>query len=236
MCGGFAALAEKSTLKQINNTSCSKSIIAGKFSSLLYNLGRLFTYLILGALVGVVGEKVNELLTELNISWIATYLIGILLAFVVLSLIFSSFESLSNKIPFFSTLVNSLNNKVKNLISFSLKQNKYKYIGPFLLGAATTLLPCGWLYANLSIALAQTNFTNSILVMFVFWLGTLPAMFSVSFVFDFLGTTFKRLIPKFTAVSIILAAIYSYSLHVSANNLKIEKKESVNHSSHKHCH
>ena len=47
---------------------------------------------------------------------------------------------------------------------------------PLLLGVASGLLPCGLLYAALGIALSTSSPLDGALVMLAFWAGTLPAL------------------------------------------------------------
>lgn len=50
-----------------------------------------------------------------------------------------------------------------------------------LIGLLTPLLPCGWLYAFLLVAVSQSTPTMSLVFIVIFWLGTLPALSLVSF-------------------------------------------------------
>jgi sulfite exporter TauE/SafE len=46
---------------------------------------------------------------------------------------------------------------------------------PVLLGLLTGLFPCGWLYSFVILASQMTTLTESVLVIFIFWLTSLPA-------------------------------------------------------------
>ena len=50
-----------------------------------------------------------------------------------------------------------------------------------LIGLLTPLLPCGWLYAFLLVAVSQPSPIMSLVFIVIFWLGTLPALSVVSF-------------------------------------------------------
>jgi len=44
----------------------------------------------------------------------------------------------------------------------------------WFLGILTGLLPCGWLYLFIATAAVSASATNGMVVMSLFWLGTLP--------------------------------------------------------------
>ena len=46
----------------------------------------------------------------------------------------------------------------------------------FLVGLLTALLPCGWLYTYVTASIATRNPFTGTMVMFLFWLGSLPAL------------------------------------------------------------
>ena len=64
--------------------------------------------------------------------------------------------------------------------------NSQSAAAPFFIGLVTTLLPCGWLYTFVALALAAANPLNACLIMFAFWLGTLPVMIGTGFASNYL--------------------------------------------------
>ena len=50
------------------------------------------------------------------------------------------------------------------------------WLGAFLWGLTSTLLPCGWLYLFVLAAAAAPNAAMTIAMMFAFWVGTLPLL------------------------------------------------------------
>jgi sulfite exporter TauE/SafE len=72
-----------------------------------------------------------------------------------------------------------------------------------LLGLATTLVPCGWLYAFVATAAGTGGVTTALGVMLAFWLGTLPALLAAGFGVKAL---FSRLGERGRRVSAVLIA------------------------------
>ena len=71
----------------------------------------------------------------------------------------------------------------------------------FVIGLLNGLLPCGLVYMALAGAMAMGNLTDGILFMFLFGLGTTPAMFAISLAGNMIGLSlrkkFNRIIPYF---------------------------------------
>ena len=132
MCGGIV-LAFSS--KMANNDT-SKGRIVG--FHLLYNLGRISTYVLLGALVGGLGSMFS-----LNGT-----LRGALFVFVGILMVLAGF-SLFGKLKFLTLLEHSVQNSKWYQMQF---QNALSLRSPFslyLLGILNGLLPCGFVYAFL---------------------------------------------------------------------------------------
>lgn len=68
----------------------------------------------------------------------------------------------------------SIHIHIQQLMLHFLKTNKLT--GYFLLGMANGLLPCGMVYLAIAGAVTANTVRNSVLFMFLFGVGTLPAM------------------------------------------------------------
>lgn len=80
---------------------------------------------------------------------------------------------------------------------------------PYLLGIMTVFLPCGWLYTYIVASVATQSILTGGMVMFLFWVGGLPALSALSiFVKKSVSMAPKR--KQTIAGSILLAAgLYS---------------------------
>jgi sulfite exporter TauE/SafE len=133
----------------------------------LYNSGRIFTYGILGAVLGTLGlgMKLAGYQQVLSIT------LGVLL---LLGLILPRILSINN------SLLLKFNMKLKGWFASWMKQKSPQAL--FITGLLNGLLPCGLIYVALAGATSSGETVKGALFMAVFGLGTLPAMFSVSFI------------------------------------------------------
>jgi sulfite exporter TauE/SafE len=185
-------------------------------SKLLYNSGRIFTYAILGSLFGSFGFGLKLAGLQQSIS-IAAGLI------IILSVILSS--SKLGKLKF-----NPIKYFTGNTIS-KLFQTK-TYYALFAIGLLNGLLPCGFVYIGLIGSVATQNIWEGALFMMFFGLGTLPMMYGVSLVGQFLSITVRGTINKLTpyvAVTIgCLFIIRGLGLGIPYFSPQINTKHTIN--------
>jgi sulfite exporter TauE/SafE/copper chaperone CopZ/plastocyanin len=129
---------------------------------LIFNAGRLISYSILGAALGAIGSKLNFSLKFGPILVIAVSIMMIFLAFQMFG--FKAFRKFQFTMPKFMTRF------IANETNF-----KGRYM-PFLMGAFTFFLPCGFTITAQGLALISGNAIQGGLIMFLFALGTLPML------------------------------------------------------------
>ena len=170
MCGPFAMMASASAEK-------GRSVV---WPALAYSGGRLFTYLIAGALSGTAGMAVNQFASQNALSitaWqqSAAWLAGSLM--IVVGLVgVARFAGWKFR---FGGVSNGVRRLVTPLYKWGMGQPPLSRAA--LIGMFTTLMPCGWLYAFVIVAAGTGSPLNGMLVMAVFWAGTLPIMTLVVF-------------------------------------------------------
>jgi sulfite exporter TauE/SafE len=81
-------------------------------------------------------------------------------------------------------------------------------------GLVTTLLPCGWMWAFVAVAGGTGSIAGAMLVMTVFWLGTLPVMLAVGIGAQRLTGRFRERLPVVTAAVIVVLGLASIALHL----------------------
>lgn len=79
------------------------------------------------------------------------------------------------------------------------------------IGVITTWLPCGWLYLFLLVAASTANVGAAVLVMFAFWIGTLPALTALVAGAAGVSPRFRPAMPLLVAVVLIITGIYTAS-------------------------
>ena len=165
------------------NRESKFSIVLG---SSLYNIGRLFTYFLLGVLLGILGKGISFMAWQQGIS----ITVGILM-------ILSVFIPLINyiKLGRFNLLLGQL----KAQLAQRLQQKSN--LNLFLIGVFNGLLPCGLVYLAVLAAIATASPLEGGLFMALFGLGTFPLMLTVNLFGNQLKQlvypTFKKFIPVF---------------------------------------
>jgi uncharacterized protein len=157
---------------------------AGRMAyTLLYNLGRVVTYSVLGAVLGIVGASFALVGFQQALSIVAGLLIILYLAWPN-----GKWLPLSNgKVQFF---FGALRNRLAELFS------KKNYQSVFFIGILNGLLPCGLVYMAAAGAVSTASVAGSSLFMAVFGLGTLPVMWSVAFFGSLAGFKTRAVIKK----------------------------------------
>ncbi len=171
----------------------------------LYNLGRITTYSIIGLLFGLMGRQLYIAGLQQWFSIIA----GIIIILAVLQYIFK--KPLMH-LPGF----NKIQLLIQNLIGRFLRARNISEL--FLLGMANGLLPCGLVYFAVMGAVATGSTLNAVLFMALFGLGTLPAMF----LFGYFGMSInvavrnrmKQVVPYFLTVMGMLLILRGLGLGI----------------------
>lgn len=177
MCGPIAL-----ALPTIGNSFNEKIV-----SRLLYNFGRIITYSFLGLLFGTFGFGLKLAGFQQSISIGAGVLI-------IITVLLNGKLSSKFSFSFFSG----------SLIGKLFKQKSYfSMLG---IGLLNGLLPCGFVYIAVIASVASQDAFQGALFMMLFGLGTLPLMFVVSLIGQFLSIKIRSRINKFTPVFAILIA------------------------------
>lgn len=176
------------------------SIIAGKkhtiFSTLAFLAAKLFSYTILGFILGAFGGALN---ISPNVQLIMQFIAGVYMVIIALNLlnIHPIFRYAIIQPPRFLTRVVRNQSKSKELFA------------PAFLGAMTIFIPCGTTLAMEALAISSANAILGASVMAAFILGTMPLFFGVGFITTVLGDTFKEKFLKFAAFAVLYLGITS---------------------------
>jgi len=171
--------------------------LPGRFllDRLLYNLGRVVTYTLLGGLVGTLGH--------------AAALAG---AQQALSIAIGSIMILAAAVPWVSRQVRRLEQAPAAFLSRVTKPMGRLYrsggLGAMvLIGLLNGLLPCGFVYAALATALTAGSVAESMTFMAAFGLGTFPAMLAVSLLGQLAGTAWRTRLQRLMPVGLALVGL-----------------------------
>ncbi|MGN0521677.1 MAG: sulfite exporter TauE/SafE family protein [Eubacterium sp.] len=159
--------------------------------SILYNLGRLTGYTVVGGILGLIGEAAA---ITLRVRGIIGIIAG---AFMVLTGInmlgnFGFIKRLTPKIP----------------KGIAVKAAKFSSHGSFAIGLVNAFMPCGPLQSMQLYAVACGGFLSGAFSMFFFCLGTIPLMFVFGAAAGALKKKWKTVMIKASAVLVLFLGIY----------------------------
>jgi len=165
------------------------------FRNLTYQLGRVTTYSVLGALLGVIGYGVSfaGLQNPLSIG------VGILMILMALLPKNLGAENLGMK-PF-----SRLMYQIKSGLGKFLRKKNYSSL--YITGLLNGLLPCGAVYAALTGSMAMGGVWKGALFMVFFGLGTIPLMFASVLAGNIVSLQTRQKIVKFLPYLMILLGI-----------------------------
>ncbi len=130
---------------------------------LLFHVGRLVSFAVLGGVLGAVGSAIG-------INFTFTAILGIMASLVMLLLGF-------NLVGIFAKNKITLPSGVFNFF----RRIEHKTFTPLILGFATFFLPCGFTQSMQVSALGSGSFISGLFLMLAFALGTLPMLLLLSF-------------------------------------------------------
>jgi len=173
---------------------------------LLYNLGRISTYSLIGVLFGVVGRQIRISGFQQWFSIVA----GVIILLVVI-------QAASKKTFVHLPGFNRVNAFVQSLVARWLKGGSVKNM--FLLGMANGLLPCGLVYLAVTGALAAGTIGGAAGFMAAFGAGTFPALFLLSY-FGFvininMRNAIRKEVPYLLALMAVLMILGGLNLDIS---------------------
>jgi sulfite exporter TauE/SafE/copper chaperone CopZ len=153
---GGLVLSLSAKITQDDNGSTKKPFI-------LFHLGRLFGFAILGGILGLIGEAIG-------INFIFSAILGLIASSVMIMLglnLLGVFTKSKITLP-------------SNIFSF-FRKAEHATLAPLLIGLGTFFLPCGFTQSMQIAALSSGTFASGFLIMFSFALGTLPVLALLSF-------------------------------------------------------
>lgn len=170
---------------------------AQKFKpTLAFNAGRIVGYTAFGAAIGGIGSAISLSSRATGLVTIVASVVMILLGLQLLKL-FPKLQRFHPRMPKF------LAHKIHDL------SNSDQPFTPFILGAGTFFLPCGFTQALQLYVLSQGDAVKGGLIMLAFSLGTLPALLSLSIISSFAKGRFQGYFLKFAGVVVLLLGMFN---------------------------
>jgi sulfite exporter TauE/SafE len=162
----------------------TKNIWIKAMKYLLYNMGRVFTYAVLGFIAGIIGRGFVFAGLQQALSIAA----GLLVILSVITLYYPMQNSWFSRVtlPFYRHVKSAFIHYFQHPNGFGL----------LALGLINGLLPCGMIYAALLAAIATGGAWQGTYFMIFFGLGTVPLMLAVSFAKNIMSFKMKHAFHK----------------------------------------
>ena len=193
MCGGF--VLAYTAAKVDERWSKTRQMIA----HLLYSVGRVSSYMLIGAIFGLLGQKVGFSLSAKGVLFIV---VGLLMVLIGLSLIgkirfLNSVEASFAQSSWFGRLFRAVIHS-RSLGSF------------YLMGVLNGLIPCGLVYFFATAAIVAGSALKGAIVMAVFGVATIPAMMGVGIFSSLIkSSSYRQLVIKIAAVVVMLFGLFT---------------------------
>jgi hypothetical protein len=196
MCGAFIAFAVAGNEPGAAQTAKWKLNAA-------YNLGRLVTYSLLGAIAGGVGSAVDLGGDAVGIRDGAAMLAGlVMIVFGTVTVLRLSGVRIA-RMPLPPGLDRVVTRGHRAAMGLT------QIYRAAVIGLLTTLLPCGWLYAFAISAAGTADPILGAVTMAVFWAGTLPVMASLGAGIQKLAGPLRQKVPLATAMLLVGVGLYT---------------------------
>jgi len=189
------------------------------YPHLLFNLGRLLSYVILGGVLGVLGSAFQLSTPVLGFITIAVGLVMLIMGLQLIN-IFPWAEKIRFTLP-------------TGLIRFfGLKEHQsrvYSHYNSVVLGALTFFLPCGFTQAMQVYAISTGNFWGGAIVMGSFVLGTMPGLLSIGGLSSAVKGMWAKRFFSFAGLAVIIFAFINITsgfnlTGIDLSSVQFEKK------------
>ena len=195
---------------------------------LIYNTGRILTYVLLGAVFGLLGKGLHMAGFQ---RW-ASIIVGVLMiAFVVIPLLFKQMPSLNTVLEGYSS---------RMIGGFRALFRSSSYPSLFGIGLLNGILPCGLVYVAVAGAINTGGVLPGMMYMALFGAGTVPVMLAVSLAGSMISLKLRIFINRMSPyVIVLLGAIIilrGLSLGIPYISPKAEALTPVVEKAHSCCH
>jgi sulfite exporter TauE/SafE len=206
MCGGIVAIysARQAPTSQTGDKPGLLRRIAG---FLPLHLGRITTYTIFGALIGLAGALLDQ--ASALVGWQGVFSILVGLAMLAVSL------SLMGVLPPIEMALagSSPMGRMRGLFG------KHNFLSTLALGLLWGLLPCGLVFAMLVLAARTQTVWGGALTMLAFGLGTIPTLLGFGLAANLLSPRLRGRLQIIAAVLILLFALQTILRGLAIANL-----------------
>lgn len=187
MCGGIMLTQTAMPDKMIADNKI-KAIVPAAF----YNVGRVLSYTLMGAIVGAVGSVITVKPSAKGIIFIVIGLFMVLMSLQMMNII-PRLEKVPFRLPQSCSLPQSIRSR------YSTK--------PLIIGLLTGLMPCGQLQSMQLYALSTGSAVSGAISMFIFSIGTVPIMLLLGSLSAYASKKFQKYMVRISGITIAALSI-----------------------------
>jgi len=200
MCGGINL---SQCIPRVGDPGAGRSSVFG--SAILYNLGRVVSYTVVGFIVGALGSVLTFSTTMQGILKLIAGIFMVVMGINMLG-IFPWLRRLTPRVP--------------KLFARKINREKGQSKSPLIVGLLNGLMPCGPLQAMQIYALSTGSPFAGALAMFLFGLGTVPLMFGLGAASSALGKKFAGKIMTAGAALVVVLGLAMFTQGLSLSDFR----------------
>ena len=211
MCGGINLSQCIPVADDDNGKTPENKII---IPALLYNMGRVISYSVIGFLLGGIGM----LLTGGGGTGIPLLLQGILKIIAGLFMVIVGINMLG-WIP----VLRKLQIRFPQRLADKINKKRRRENRPFFIGLLNGLMPCGPMQSMQIIALGSGNPVSGAAAMLMFSLGTVPLMLGFGSMVSALGKKYTKIVMRVGSILVVVLGLAMLSQGVSLSRINIDR-------------
>jgi sulfite exporter TauE/SafE len=204
MCGPFVIMQVSNRLQSTPAMRMSEFTRLKGAALMPYHLGRLTTYIALGAIAGALGSLLTERWQPAAATFIFIAGIGMVLSALPFRFYRLNKIGLNQARDTFVTplVIKCFSDQIGLLFRHPIG------VRGFFLGVVLGFLPCGMVYAALGLAASTASFAKGAALMAVFGLATVPALLAVALMGTLAAQGLKNRLSFFARAATVLAGVW----------------------------
>lgn len=211
MCGGIVAIYSARRASQVAEDGTKPVLWMRVASFLPLHLGRITTYMFLGALIGLAGALLDQASGLMGWQGVFSVLVGIAMLLVSFSLM--------GFLPPIEMALASLTGGSSSMGRMRGLFGKRSIFATLALGVLWGFLPCGLVFAMLVVAARTQTWWGGALTMLAFGLGTVPTLLGFGLAANLISPKLRGRLQIFAALLILLFAVQTILRGLAVANL-----------------
>jgi uncharacterized protein len=211
MCGGIVAIYSARQSALAKSDGASPKILTRLGSLTPVHIGRILTYTLLGALIGLAGSLLDQAGGLVGWQGIFSVLVGMAMIAVALSLM-----GVLPPIEIALASIRGGTSPMKRMRALLGKRGVAANVG---VGILWGFLPCGLVFAMLVVAARTQSLWGGALTMLAFGLGTVPTLLGFGLAANLLSPRLRGRLQFFAGIMILLFAVQTILRGLAAANI-----------------